>query len=59
MKIKRGDIFWTDLSPVIGAESGGLRCIVVLQSDELNNKVSLNDVFATFYLTLCHTWRYT
>ena len=42
MKIKRGDIFWSDLSPAIGAESGGLRCIVVLQSDELNDEVSLN-----------------
>lgn len=42
MEIKRGDIFFADLSPVLGAEMGGIRYVVVVQDDELNDEVSLN-----------------
>lgn len=42
MKIKRGDIFFADLSPVLGAEMGGMRYVVVIQNDELNDEVSSN-----------------
>ena len=42
MKIKRGDIFFTDLSPVFGTEIGGMRYVVVIQNDELNDEESLN-----------------
>ena len=42
MKIKRGDIFFADLSPVVGAEMGGIRYVVVIQNDELNDEVSSN-----------------
>lgn len=38
MKIERGDIFFADLSPVIGSEIGGMRYVVVIQNDELNNE---------------------
>ena len=31
--IKRGDIFYADLSPVVGSEQGGIRPILVLQND--------------------------
>ena len=31
--IKRGDIFYADLSPVIGSEQGGVRPILVVQND--------------------------
>ena len=37
--IKRGDIYYADLSPVIGSEQGGIRPIVVLQND-IGNKYS-------------------
>ena len=37
--IKRGDIYFADLSPVIGSEQGGIRPIVVLQND-IGNKYS-------------------
>ena len=37
--IKRGDIFYADLSPVIGSEQGGLRPILILQND-IGNKYS-------------------
>lgn len=33
MTVKRGDIFYADLSPVIGSEQGGLRPVVILQND--------------------------
>lgn len=42
MKIKRGDIFFADLSPVSSAEIGGMRYVVVIQNDELNDEASLN-----------------
>lgn len=33
MTIKRGDIFYADLSPVIGSEQGGIRPVVIIQND--------------------------
>ncbi len=42
MKIRRGDIFFADLSPVLGTEMGGVRYVVVLQNDELNDEACLN-----------------
>ena len=42
MKIERGDIFFADLSPVLGSEIGGLRYVVVVQNNELNDEASSN-----------------
>ncbi len=39
MLIKRGDIYYADLSPVIGSEQGGVRPVVVIQND-VGNKYS-------------------
>ncbi len=39
MLIKRGDIFYADLSPVKGSEQGGIRPILVVQND-VGNKYS-------------------
>lgn len=39
MQIKRGDIFYADLSPVVGSEQGGIRPILVVQND-IGNKYS-------------------
>lgn len=33
MIIKRGDLFFANLNPVIGSEQGGLRPVVVIQND--------------------------
>ena len=33
MNIKRGDIFYADLSPVVGSEQGGLRPVLIVQND--------------------------
>jgi len=37
--VKRGDIFYADLSPVVGSEQGGVRPILVVQND-IGNKYS-------------------
>ncbi len=39
MTIKRGDMFYADLSPVVGSEQGGIRPVVIIQND-LGNKYS-------------------
>ncbi|MBO5374938.1 MAG: type II toxin-antitoxin system PemK/MazF family toxin, partial [Clostridia bacterium] len=33
MNIRRGDIYYADLSPVIGSEQGGLRPVLIVQND--------------------------
>ena len=33
MGVKRGDIYYADLSPVIGSEQGGLRPVLIIQND--------------------------
>lgn len=39
MNIKRGDIYYADLSPVVGSEQGGLRPVLIIQND-VGNKHS-------------------
>lgn len=39
MTVKRGDIYYADLSPVVGSEQGGMRPVVIVQND-LGNKHS-------------------
>ena len=39
MVVKRGDMFYADLSPVIGSEQGGIRPVVIIQND-MGNKHS-------------------
>ena len=33
MNVKRGDIYYADLSPVVGSEQGGLRPVLIVQND--------------------------
>ena len=33
VNIKRGDIFYADLSPVVGSEQGGVRPVLIVQND--------------------------
>ena len=37
--VKRGDIFYADLSPVVGSEQGGLRPVLIIQND-IGNRYS-------------------
>ena len=39
MIVKRGDMFYADLSPVVGSEQGGIRPVVIIQND-IGNKHS-------------------
>lgn len=39
MIVKRGDMFYADLSPVVGSEQGGVRPVLVIQND-VGNKYS-------------------
>ncbi|NLL34230.1 MAG: type II toxin-antitoxin system PemK/MazF family toxin [Clostridiales bacterium] len=38
-EIKRGDIYYADLSPVVGSEQGGMRPVLIVQND-VGNKHS-------------------
>ena len=37
--VKRGDIYYADLSPVVGSEQGGVRPVLIVQND-IGNKYS-------------------
>mgnify|MGYP000293416412 CR=1 FL=1 len=39
LEIKRGDLFYADLSPVIGSEQGGVRPVLIIQNN-IGNKYS-------------------
>ena len=39
MIVRRGDIFFADLSPVVGSEQGGTRPVLIVQND-IGNKYS-------------------
>ena len=39
MQVRRGDIFYADLSPVVGSEQGGLRPVLIVQND-IGNRYS-------------------
>ena len=39
MTVKRGDIYYADLSPVVGSEQGGTRPVLIVQND-VGNKFS-------------------
>ncbi|WP_099320668.1 type II toxin-antitoxin system PemK/MazF family toxin [Anaerococcus sp. Marseille-P3625] len=45
MKIKRGDLFYADLSPVVGSEQGGVRPVIIVQND-VGNKYSPTIIIA-------------
>ncbi|MFK2826296.1 type II toxin-antitoxin system PemK/MazF family toxin [Bacillus sp. B190/17] len=39
MIVKRGDVYFADLSPVVGSEQGGVRPVLVVQND-IGNRFS-------------------
>ncbi len=36
MNVKRGEIYYADLSPVVGSEQGGIRPVLIIQNDTGN-----------------------
>ena len=45
MKVNRGDLFYANLSPVLGSEQGGVRPVVIIQN-EAGNKYSPTTIVA-------------
>ncbi|KIL48582.1 MULTISPECIES: type II toxin-antitoxin system PemK/MazF family toxin [Jeotgalibacillus] len=45
MIVKRGDVFFADLSPVVGSEQGGVRPVLIIQND-IGNRFSPTVVVA-------------
>lgn len=43
--VKRGEIYYADLSPVIGSEQGGIRPVLIVQND-IGNKYSPTVIIA-------------
>ena len=43
--MKRGDIYYADLTPVIGCEQGGVRPVIIIQND-IGNKFSPTTIIA-------------
>jgi mRNA interferase MazF len=43
--VKRGDVFFAELSPVVGSEQGGLRPVLVIQND-IGNRFSPTVIIA-------------
>ncbi|MYZ01581.1 type II toxin-antitoxin system PemK/MazF family toxin [Lactobacillus salivarius] len=44
-EVKRGDIFFADLSPVVGSEQGGVRPVLIIQNN-IGNKFSPTVIIA-------------
>jgi mRNA interferase MazF len=45
LNVKRGDVFFADLSPVVGSEQGGTRPVLVIQND-IGNRFSPTIIIA-------------
>ena len=45
MQVARGELYYADLSPVIGSEQGGLRPVLIIQND-IGNKYSPTVIIA-------------
>lgn len=43
--VKRGDIYYADLSPVVGSEQGGIRPVLIIQND-IGNQYSPTTIVA-------------
>lgn len=52
MTVKRGDIFYADLSPVVGSEQGGNRPVLIIQND-VGNKYSPTVIVSAITSKLC------
>ena len=50
MLIRRGDIFYADLRPVVGSEQGGVRPVLIIQND-VGNRHSPTVICASNHFT--------
>ena len=47
-KVKRGDVFYAELDPVIGSEQGGVRPVLIIQND-VGNQHSPTTIVAAIW----------
>ena len=40
MEVHRGEVFYADLSPVVGSEQGGIRPVLIIQNEIGNRRPS-------------------
>ena len=52
--IRRGEIYYADLSPVVGSEQGGMRPVLIIQND-IGNKYSPTVIAAAITSQLAKT----
>ena len=52
LNVRRGEIYYADLSPIVGSEQGGLRPVLIIQND-IGNKFSPTVIAAA--ITSKHT----
>ena len=52
--VKRGDLYYADLSPVVGSEQGGVRPVLIVQNN-VGNKYSPT-IIAAAVTTVAITW---
>lgn len=51
MEIKKGDIYYANLSPVVGSEQGGIRPVVIIQNNVGNEYSTITIAAVTSKLT--------
>lgn len=50
MLIRRGDIYYADLRPVVGSEQGGVRPVLIIQND-IGNRHSPTVICGSNHIT--------
>lgn len=55
MEVCRGDIYYADLSPVVGSEQGGVRPVVIIQNN-VGNKYSPTVIVAAITSKIMKNW---
>ncbi|MDD2263227.1 MAG: type II toxin-antitoxin system PemK/MazF family toxin [Clostridia bacterium] len=53
-EIKRGEVYYSDLNPILGSEQGGVRPVVILQNDAGNQYSPTTIVAAITSITKKH-----
>ena len=57
MEVHRGEVFYADLSPVVGSEQGGVRPVLIVQN-EIGNRHSPTVIAAAITSRLAKARRY-
>ena len=54
--VRRGDIFYADLSPVVGSEQGGVRPVLIIQNDMGNRHSPTVIAAAISFPPILNSW---